>query len=149
MRWPAILAAGCLLAPAAAWPAPQCRPPYQLMLAPTFLLDLVAAREACGRQEPAVRAVVERFTDSVIDHAMRIAGPEHGPVMREEYRRFRLARQEINRERAEDMPEACREDVRLTMPEPEVLRLIEDGIAKFDGLTAPGGPLSAPECGER
>lgn len=149
MRWPAVLVAGCLLAPATGWPAPQCRPPYQLVLAPTFALDLMAAREACGRQEPAVRAAVERFTDVVIGHAMRIAGPQHGPALRAEYRRFRLARQEINRERADDMPEACREEARLAMPEPEVLRLIEDGIVKLDGLTAPGGPLSAPECGER
>ncbi len=127
----------------------RCSPPQALLLAPTFVLDMQAAREACGQREPEVALAVRQLMEAMAEHASRLTGQDQGGILREEYRRFLAARREIYADpiRQPGAQECAAAPVN-TLSTEAVLRRIADIGSRIDQAVQPGGPLSRPECRE-
>jgi hypothetical protein len=137
-----------LAGPVAAQAPRPCLPPDEVMMAPSLIQDLIAAREVCGRDEPQLRAVAIRLEDLVLRYSRRIAGRDAERRLREQYRQFIAARADTYRERGLSAAD-CAMDPQFSRPEAELVRLIESRIAEFNRLTAPGGPFARPDCRPR
>lgn len=138
-----------LLAPglALAQSPSRCTHSGELLMIAADALDLTAFREACGTATPELWAAAHHIVEAVLGHAARISGPQAEARMRTELARVLPARERAYRDPVRgNMQAACAADRFAVMPAAELTTQFREAIQELAELTAPGGPLSRPEC---
>ena len=128
-----------------AQPPPRCLPPFDMTFSAELVLDLAAARAACGHDEPAVLAAAQAFAQDVANAAARMMDSDYVAWLRLDQANFLEARR---RRYGNGADLACRETPQLAQSAEATLALLQQLRQMLGQATAPGGPWSQAECRE-